>query len=638
VDNVGKIYAVDLCGAASACLALPLLLKVCDGISATILLAGLGAAAAVVFALDTSKKLVTLSLITSILFCGLALLNLPTRFMRINWAVGREEPHVRFETWNSYSRVVLLDETNDWPDFWSASSVTPPFIGRQFPIEIDSEAGTAMPFFDGILHRVEFLKFDLVNVGHYLRTNSNVLVMGVGGGRDILTALLFGARKVTAVEVNEGIVHLLTRDYAKFNRVTLDPRVQLINEDARTFLIRTKEKYDFIHLSLVDTGAATASGALLFTENSIYTVEAWKLCIEELTDTGIFSVSYWYTQEPPVLFHRMVYMAAAALRAANIQDPRKHLIILTNTYHGMEVGTILICRSPFSKDDLTKIRNVARDLKYDIDVDPETAKASSKAQMLAQLNPKLEPTGSYLRFEPPTDECPFVFAVGWFPWDRIFTSVEGIPLAVAFLFTLVGIVLPLAVTKRGFSFFSALPFISYFGAIGLGFIFFEMSQMQRLSIFLGHPTLSLTVVLGTLLFASGCGSFFIQTPMLAYLTRRPILVLTATVAGLALYLAATPGVIHVFSASTVTIKVLVAIAMISPIAVLMGMSLPLGMVRAVSQDSEMTPWLWGINGAASVLGSVTAVLLAMNFSITLVCQVAVLCYAVALASAFLFDE
>jgi hypothetical protein len=525
---------------------------------------------------------------------------------------------------------------NTTPDFWSASSVTPPIKARQMEIWIDTGAGTVMPFFDGDLQKLGFLKFDLVNVGHYLRQNSNVLVIGVGGGRDILTALLFGARKVTAVEINEEIINILRHKYSNFNKVKFDPRVHLVNEDARSFLIRTKDKYDFIHLSLVDTNAATAAGALIFNEKSIYTVEAWKLCLEKLTDTGIFSISYYYYEKIPALFHRMVYMAAAALRAENIQDPRKHLILLTNNYLDRKVGTILISPSPFSKDDLTKIRNVARDLKYDIDVDPETAKPSAKAQILAHLDPKLEPTGWYWRFEAPTDECPFLFAISWFPWDRIFTSVEGVPLVVAFLFTLVGIVLPLAVTKRSFSFFRALPFISYFGAIGLGFIFFEISQMQRLSIFFGHPTLSLTVVLGTLLFASGCGSFFIQTPMLARLTRRPILVLTAIVAGLTLYLAVTPHVLQVFSASSVTIRVLLAMAMLSPVAVLMGMALPLGMVWAVSQDSEMTPWLWGINGAASVLGSVTAVLLAMNFTITLVCQVAILCYVVALASAFLF--
>src|SRR5262249_16839701 len=154
----------------------------------------------------------------------------------------------------------------------------------------------------------------------------------------------------------------------------------------------------------------------------------------------IFSVSYWYLPDLPV-FRKMVYMAAAALRAENIQDPRKHIIVLTNKDNGFVVGTILVCRSPFSKDDLAKIRQVASTLTYDLYFDPETTDGSNQADILAELNPDEEPARAYLRFDPPTDECPFVFADVWFPWNRLFTSVEGIPLAVASIFTLLGIFL-----------------------------------------------------------------------------------------------------------------------------------------------------------------------------------------------------
>ncbi len=113
-------------------------------------------------------------------------------------------------------------------------------------------------------------------------------------------------RQVTGVEINEAIVGLLNGKYKNFTHLAADKRVHLVNEDARSYLSATKEKYDFIQLSLVDTFATTASGALTFNENSIYTVDAWKLCLSNLPDQGIFSISYRYSQEGPVLFHRMV--------------------------------------------------------------------------------------------------------------------------------------------------------------------------------------------------------------------------------------------------------------------------------------------------------------------------------------------
>jgi hypothetical protein len=167
--------------------------------------------------------------------------------------------------------------------------------------------------------------------------------------------------------------------------------------------------------------------------------------------------------------------------------------------------------------------------------------------------------------------------------------------------------------------------------IGFGFIFFEMSQIQKLSIFLGHPTLSLTVVLGTLLFSSGLGSFLFQTAGFAPLAGNARAILLSLVLGLLLYQLVSSAMIELFSASGVTVKILMTIAIISPIGILLGMALPLGMDRTAAENNQMIAWMWGINGAASVLGSISAVLFAMYIGISFVYQLVIACYAIALA-------
>ncbi|PWU00915.1 MAG: hypothetical protein C5B53_03440, partial [Candidatus Melainabacteria bacterium] len=451
---LAKTYAADLCGAAFACLALPALLTVFDGVSACIFVACLSALSGLAFAIGKSKRLVASSLILATLFFSLSLFNLQSHTMKIEWRVGVKEGPVDFESWNSYSRLIQKPPHKGAPFFWSKSSSAPNFYTEEIYLLIDSVAGTMMPFYDGNLEKVGFLKFDATNAGYYLRDNANVLVIGVGGGRDILSALVFGARAVTGVEINQSIINLLTGRCSLFNQIARNPRVHLVNEDGRTFMIRTEQKFDFIQISLVDTFAATVSGAMSFSENSIYTVEAWRLALERLSDRGIFSFSYWHSEKIP-FFHRFVYTAAAALRSQNIDNPTRHMILLQNKGNVDHVRTLLVCRSPFSKQDIDKIREVANRLHYKIIFDPEQVDSSDEAQMLSEFDPTKEP--KYYHLAPATDDRPFPFSFTPFPWEQIFVHPEGIPLVVSLVFAVCGILLPLALTKRNFSFVRAIP-------------------------------------------------------------------------------------------------------------------------------------------------------------------------------------
>jgi hypothetical protein len=162
----------------------------------------------------------------------------------------------------------------------------------------------------------------------------------------------------------------------------------------------------------------------------------------------------------------------------------------------------------------------------------------------------------------------------------------------------------------------ALPLAVFFACIGLGFMLVEISQMQRLIVFLGHPIYGLTVVLFSLLLASGAGSFMTGSVGREGLTRSAAPRLLGLLVTLIAFGTAVPYAIDLFRASTTPVRVVLAVAILAPIGVSMGMAFPLGMKLAAARAPAAGPWLWGINGATSVCGSVLAVAVALNSSIS----------------------
>src|ERR1051325_1116571 len=135
---------------------------------------------------------------------------------------------------------------------------------------------------------------------HYLRSSTSVLVIGVGGGRDILTSLVFGQRHVTGVEINPDILRVLTDRFAGYaGSLETNPAVTLVHDEARSYIARSPEKYGIIQASLIDTWAATSAGAYVLTENGLYTKEAWITFLDHLTPDGILTMSRWYYEAQP---------------------------------------------------------------------------------------------------------------------------------------------------------------------------------------------------------------------------------------------------------------------------------------------------------------------------------------------------
>jgi hypothetical protein len=580
-----------------------------------------------------------------------------TPVFRIVYSKGVVETRPLYERWNSYSRVrVMGDPRLLLPaQGWGLSPRVPPARLRQLQLDIDVWAGTVMTYFDGDFGALEHLQYDVTNIAYYLRREHDALVIGAGGGRDVLSALAFGARSVTAVEINRDIIGIVNGRFGDFTgHLDRDPRVRFVNDEARSFIARSPERYGTIQISLIDTWAATAAGAFVLGENSLYTVEAWTSFLSHLTDDGMLTVSRWYFHERPAEMYRTTTIAVEALRRLGVTDARRHIAIVrnmrpttastTDTPDG--VGTILVKRQPFTDAELDTLDRETSRLEFEVPFSPRVALDQTFVRL---ADPAAQPQlAEFLRTFPvnitaPTDDSPFFFNMlrlrdiartslldfGNLSHNMKAVATLGILLATVAVLTGLCILLPLWLTRDRVNLKGAGPLFAFFIAIGLGFMLIETSQMQRLIIALGHPTYGLSVVLFAVLLSSGIGSFLtsgVTAETAPALGRRGML---AVVVVLAVFGFLTPPIVRWIEPMTTVVRITGAVALLFPAGLVMGMAFPLGLKLAAGRASELTAWLWGLNGAASVMASVLSVCIALTWSISTAFWAGWLCYVVA---------
>src|SRR5262249_31271877 len=163
-------------------------------------------------------------------------------------------------------------------------------------LNIDGGAGTLMHHFDGTKDSIHFLRYDVVNLAYNLPGIDKAAVVGIGGGRDLLSAHLYGVPHITGIELNPIFVDLLTRHpvYKPFANLGAIPNLEIHLDDARSWFASTDERFDLIQMSMIDTWAATGAGAFTLSENGLYTLEGWRAFLRGLNDGGTFTVSRWF--------------------------------------------------------------------------------------------------------------------------------------------------------------------------------------------------------------------------------------------------------------------------------------------------------------------------------------------------------
>ncbi len=307
---VGRVYGADLVGAAVGCFGVLLLLNASDGPSAVLWTGVVAALGAELFSrsgiggvpASVPKSAIVLRTPKAwllILIVAATLNTLDDRRLGLYpvYAKGKLQVTILpwFERWNSFSRVIARRPEEKRPGLLGPS---PTFVAGDWrlavsDLNIDGDAATTAFGIHGDLSRAEFLKYDVTNLAYHIPERHSAAVIGVGGGRDLLSARLFGIPRVTGVEINPAFVNLLLHEpnFSEFVDLKKIGGITLIVDEARSWFARSEKTFDVIQMSLIDTWAATGAGAFTLSENGLYTVEAWQIFLRRLNPNGVFTVS-----------------------------------------------------------------------------------------------------------------------------------------------------------------------------------------------------------------------------------------------------------------------------------------------------------------------------------------------------------
>jgi hypothetical protein len=663
-QNVGLVYGVDLLGASSGCPATLVLLTAIDTYDAILVVGAIGAIAAGTFSIagriggartqaaepeNTRNFLGKPGLALGVLLLAAAVnILLGTHGLRpILLKVPAERSYqLTEERWNAYSRIAMTMQPKSDAFLFSASEIAPHVELDQAMMSIDAEANTVMYRFSGDPEAVDFLRFDATALAYFIRHQGRSAVIGIGGGRDLVTASIFGFRDITGVDYNPIFVRLFARDYRDFSGAGKIPGLRLAVDDARSWFARSHEQFDLIQMSMIDSWAATTAGAYTTSANPLYTVNGWKRFVSRLTPDGVFTVSRWYHPEHLDEAARVLSLAMATLMEMGESKPAEHLYLAGNG----KLSTLIVGRAPLSMRDLSILDEKVRWLHYKTIAAPnmEPAEPVIKRILRAETVDELIRIGreTPLNLAPTWDENPFFFnqlrlADPSVPGSRLHTALgqpgvlhgnlsASLTLLTLVLISLVAvftvIIGPAMSSTRRPSADLTVWSGAYFLLIGIAFMFVEFSLIQRMSLFLGHPIYSLAIVLFSVVLTTGLGSL---------LSHRAVPLSVNALVGwplaLALYLGLLPlwwgGLLDEAETGSLIERASVCLLMVVPAGLLMGFMFPTGMRLCTRIDSRITPWAWAVNGAAGVLATGCAILVSVNTSLDDSLRVGAVAYA-----------
>lgn len=648
-----KLYAADLIGAAIGCLLSVVLISYLSAqqvIMLTVIFCVMAGS------LATKKKhlfsqLVLLTILATVFVSASVIF--PITHSK-NYSEIKQKPI--FEQWSPLSRITVLPkiywrgEYADMPFAWGMSNAYHAKQQmKQLWIEQDASAGTPITPFNGDWSRVDFLKYDITALPYYLKTAGDTFILGVGGGRDVLTALSFKQAHVTGVDIHPVIVNLIKDTYKDYTHdLYHHPDVDIHIADGRTFLAQTNKQYDILQIPLIDSWAATVAGAFAMSENSLYTVEAFKSYLDHLKPNGILSVSRYYF-EPQNQSLKIALLAREALASRGILDPREHLIIVKNTSKAQKtaasIATILVKNTPFTADEIGRIKDVSHTLQFDLLYIPHqqgNVPVFEKALTTNNLQGFIQQY--YYDIRPNTDDRPFFFQMlylskvsdlltGQSVSGQVFNYYGVVVLLIALLMSFALVctfyLFPLAFSKRTVSL--SWSWSLYFLSIGLAFMLVEIPLLHLGSVYLGSPTYGLAIALCGLLLFGGIGSFL--SAKVKALSIKQLTCITLTIS--ALLAAVSTHALHGLTESTLQLGLLTKISLflflLIPLALCMGVALPSGIRLAEQYFPASTPWCWAVNGAASVIGSILAMIIAIQYGYHFTSVIGASCYVFALA-------
>ena len=648
-----QLYAADLIGASlGAILVIPLLRQ--GGINTNLFVAFIGSLPMGFLMhwkfFDKYRKMIAYAVITGLF--ALSLGNAFTRFLgEIPLGKGAHKEMVHLLA-HPGSKVKVVDFR--WSAFGRTDLVEDENNPNETALFVDGTAGTTMYRFngdlknsslDGLTQFPGYFPFDLLPATE----KEKILVIGSGGGREVLVALVGGAKEITAVEVNGDLVDLVKK-YSHFNGGIYNgyPGVKVVVEEGRNFVRRTNENFDIIMLSIPVTKTSRSPEGFALTENFLFTVESINDYLDHLNPNGRLVI----VAHQDIEVFRLAFTALAALRKRGIETTSAMKYMYTV---GPEAFPILVLKkSPLTPAEAQRVhlnmhKNGYSSLASFIPYIPQVKHAISlgegiysEHEMLNQalylmaegaVTPEQLIQRANLDIRWVTDEDPF-----FYKFELGMPSVIVLLLASSLIAAILVWFIRPKNNGEGNKLKNPILFFFLFSFLGIGFMVIEVPLIQKFILFLGQPVYAMAALLFSLLIGAGIGSWvsgsFWNQKTLSKLRFSSLIV--AIVAGL--YVLFLGKILNIFLGSPFPLRVLISFLLLSPLGFFMGMPFPLGikLLKSMGLDSHI-PKMWGANGICSVLGSVLAIAMAINygFSNALIFG-AILYFTIFILFAFLF--
>jgi predicted membrane-bound spermidine synthase len=505
-------------------------------------------------------------------------------------------------------------------------------------IIIDADAATPIYQWDGsqsdvawIQKYMDYLPYEMVNA-------NNTLVIGSGGGEDILVALAGGADNVTAVELNPLVVSAVKRFEGQSGNIYSNDKVELLIDDGRRFISSTTEKYDVIVLKLVDSWAAQLAGGYALSENYLYTVEAFQQYFRHLDkdNGGMLVMTRWNFELPRLM--PLIVDSLVKETGKSRESVAEHIMVVEDRpglYFGRSEDNqkyypvlVMVKSTPFVNGEVTMVKEKAEGNRAEITMLATNYVATPFDKLFNNDNAVYnEYFSTAVASNPtiPTDDSPFYFAREQIPKQMIILLVTVIAIS-----GLLSALLIYHARKTSVRFNSRSSFHVLFAIfIGVGFMILEVTFIQKFLLLLGTPIMALTVILFSILLSSGIGSYvsgkiFSKRPHKSALASIPIL------AGIIIiYFIYLQQIIESNITMELSYRIALTFGLLFPAGFFMGFQFPslIKMASLISIQNKHEPvlqhdnyrnnknnnttLLWGINIVASVIGTVLAAISAM---------------------------
>ncbi|MBN2033359.1 MAG: SAM-dependent methyltransferase [Deltaproteobacteria bacterium] len=520
-------------------------------------------------------------------------------------------------------------------------------IPSQKMIFLDAESLGPLTRFNGDRQELQYLDYTTQALPYHVRHPQKVIVLGPGGGTDVLLALRQGTKEILALEANPQVADLLKQPFASFTGELYGrPEITLKIGEARQLIHSTDDTFDLIQLSLLDSFGASAGGLASAEESYLYTVEAFCLYLSRLSDFGMIAVTRWLKLPPRDSFRVFATALEALRKTSSTSTPERHLLFIRS----WKTSTILISRSAFSDEEIASAARFCDrrgfDMAYHAGLKKEKANRFDRLKepyyFLGASALSSEKADDFLdayvfNVFPTTDNRPYFSH--FFRWDKAFflfrqLRAESLPLIeLGYVFIVATLVQ--ALVAGGIFILVPLIFLGriglnaqqwkelpskgkvagtllYFGLIGLAFMFMEMALLPKFTFLLAHPIYSAALVLSSVLIFAGCGSLNVGR-----LQARWHWFLWLAVAGIFFWIAfmALLGekLFAVAFTKPLWVRLLVAIGLSGFLAFFLGWPFPAGLRVTSKHSPKLVPWVWGVNGCASVVGAVMGKILSISF-------------------------